>query len=160
MAKYLFVYHGGKNPETEEEVAEVLDAWGNWFGTMGAAVVDGGNPVGQSYTINGDGSVTDNGGPNPASGYSLVEASDLDDAIAKARGCPILNANGTVELAEVTFNALIKLRLAQLHLRGREVLVAVIDCLELTAVNRHDRLREQLQTPADNNELPAVLAAE
>ena len=100
MAKYLFVYHGGKNPGTEAEVAEVLDAWGNWFGTMGAAVIDGGNPVGMSTTINGDGSVTSNGGLNPASGYSLIEAGDLDDAIAKARGCPILSADGTVELAE------------------------------------------------------------
>lgn len=27
MAKYLFVYHGGKNPQTQEEIAEVLDAW-------------------------------------------------------------------------------------------------------------------------------------
>ncbi len=100
MAKYLFVYHGGKNPESEQEVAEVLDNWGNWFGSMGAAVIDGGNPVGMSSTINGNGSVTDNGGSNPASGYSLIEASDLDDAIAKARGCPILTADGTVELAE------------------------------------------------------------
>ena len=39
MAKYLFVYHGGENPETDEEVAAVLDAWGAWFGTMGAAVL-------------------------------------------------------------------------------------------------------------------------
>ena len=100
MAKYLFVYHGGKNPESDAEVAEVLDNWGNWFGSMGAAVIDGGNPVGKPSTINGDGSVTDNGGSNPASGYSLIEASDLDDAIAKARGCPILSADGTVELAE------------------------------------------------------------
>ena len=36
MAKYLFVYHGGKNPESEEEVAEVLDAWGAWFGDRAA----------------------------------------------------------------------------------------------------------------------------
>ena len=67
---------------------------------MGAAVVDGGNPVGMSSTINPDGSVTDNGGANPASGYSLVEAPDLDDAIAKARGCPILASGGSIELAE------------------------------------------------------------
>ena len=100
MAKYLFVYHGGENPKTEEEVAEVLDAWGAWFGTMGAAVIDGGNPVGQSYTINGDGSVMDNGGANPATGYSLIEASDVDDAITKARGCPILSVGGSIELAE------------------------------------------------------------
>ena len=73
MAKYLFVYHGGKNPESEAEVAEVLDSWGAWFGSMGAAVIDGGNPVGMSCTINEDGSVTDNGGSNPATGYSLIE---------------------------------------------------------------------------------------
>ena len=100
MAKFLFVYHGGENPETEAEVKEVLDAWGSWLGSMGAAVIDGGNPVGMSSTVNGDGSVSDNGGSNPASGYGLIEASDLDDAIAKARGCPILSAGGTVELAE------------------------------------------------------------
>ena len=100
MAKYLFVYHGGKNPETEEEVAAVLDAWGNWLGSMGAAVIDGGNPVGMSSTVNPDGSVTDNGGANPASGYGLIEAADLDDAITRAKACPILDAGGSVELAE------------------------------------------------------------
>ena len=100
MAKYLFVYHGGNNPEPEEEVAKVMDDWGNWLGSMGAAVIDGGNPVGQSTTVNPDGSVTPNGGANPASGYSLVEANDLDDAIAKAKGCPVLKAEGSVELAE------------------------------------------------------------
>ena len=100
MAKYLFIYHGGEHPESEEEVAEVLDAWGSWLGGMGAAVVDGGNPVGMSTTVNPDGTVTENGGANPATGYGLIEAADLDDAIAKARGCPILTAGGSVELAE------------------------------------------------------------
>ena len=100
MAKYLFVYHGGENPETPEEVAAVLDAWGSWMGAMGAAVVDGGNPVGMSHTVGPDGGVTENGGANPATGYGLFEATDLDDAIAKAKGCPILEAGGSVELAE------------------------------------------------------------
>jgi hypothetical protein len=101
MSKYLFIYHGGKHPETEEEVAKVLDDWGNWLGSMGSAVVDGGNPVGMSSTVNPDGSVADNGGANPASGYGIFEAADLDDALAKAKGCPILPAGGSVELAEI-----------------------------------------------------------
>ncbi len=100
MSKYLFVYHGGKHPETDEEMAKVLDDWGQWMGSMGAAVIDGGNPVGMSSTVNPDGSVSDNGGSNPTSGYGLFEASDHDDAVAKARGCPILAAGGSVELAE------------------------------------------------------------
>ena len=100
MAKYLFLYHGGENPKSDEEAAEVMDAWGSWLGSMGSAVVDGGNPVGMSSTVHPDGSVTDDGGANPASGYSLIEAKDLDDAIAKARGCPHLQGNGTIEIAE------------------------------------------------------------
>ena len=100
MPKYLFVYHGGEDPETEEEVAEVMDAWGNWLGSMGSAVIDGGNPVGDSSTLHPDGSVTTDGGANPMSGYGLFEAADLDDALAKAKGCPILQAKGTIEVAE------------------------------------------------------------
>jgi len=100
MAKYLFVYHGGKMPETKEEQAQVMDAWGKWMGGMGAAMVDGGNPVGKSATVLSDGSVTDDGGANPVSGYSLVEAKTVAEALAHAKGCPILAAGGSVEVAE------------------------------------------------------------
>lgn len=100
MAKYLFVYHGGESPETEADTRAVMDAWGHWLGSLGAAVIDGGNPVGQSRTVASDGSVSDDGGANPASGYSLIEAASDDDAIAKARGCPILASGGSVEVAE------------------------------------------------------------
>ena len=46
MAKYLLVYHGG-GPMEEDAAAQaaVMEAWGAWFGQLGAAVVDGGNPV-------------------------------------------------------------------------------------------------------------------
>ena len=47
-----------------------------------------------------DRSVANNGGANPVSGYSLIEAADIDDAVAKAKGCPILRAGGSIELAE------------------------------------------------------------
>ena len=100
MAKYLFVYHGGSHPETEEEVKQVMDAWGNWMGALGSAVIDGGNPVGQSYTVHPGGKVTDDGGANPVSGYGLFEASNIEDALEKAKGCPILDAGGTIEVAE------------------------------------------------------------
>lgn len=100
MAKYLFVYHGGKEPETEEQMKQVMDDWGNWMASMGAAVIDGGNPVGLSTTVHPDGSVSADGGANPVSGYGLFEAEDDEDAVAKAKGCPILTAGGSVELAQ------------------------------------------------------------
>ncbi|MGI9318296.1 MAG: hypothetical protein ACR2QW_13290 [bacterium] len=100
MAKYIFVYHGGTMPESEEEGAAVMAAWQSWLGGMGDAVVDGGNPVGMSSTVHSDGTVTGDGGSNPTSGYSLVSAGSMEEALGLAKGCPILSANGSVEVAE------------------------------------------------------------
>jgi hypothetical protein len=100
MAKYLFVYHGGKMASNPQEAQEAMNAWGAWFGSLGAAVVDGGNPVGKSYTVTADGSLVADGGANPASGYSLIQASSVEDAHAKAKGCPLLKVGGTIEIAQ------------------------------------------------------------
>lgn len=100
MAKYLFVYHGGSTPSNPADVKKVMDAWGAWFGSLGEAVIDGGNPVGRPSTVKSDGTLVDGAGPNPASGYSLIEASSLKDAHKKAKGCPLLKAGGSIEIAE------------------------------------------------------------
>lgn len=100
MTKYLLAYHGGgKMPTNPAEVKQVMDAWGAWFGSLGAALVDGGHPVGKSATVMPDGSLTNNGGANPVSGYSMIEASSLEDAHKKAKGCPLLKNGGTIEIA-------------------------------------------------------------
>lgn len=100
MAKFVYVYHGGSTPQSEAEGKAVMDAWMAWFGSLGAAVVDGGAPLGMSKTVSAKG-VVDNGGANPASGYSIIEAADMAAAVTMAKGCPILSdANGSVEIAE------------------------------------------------------------
>ncbi len=100
MAKYLFVYHGGSKPASEEAMKEMMDKWGAWMGSLGAALVDGGNPVGQSLTVQSGGALVEGGGANPASGYSLIEAASIEDAHGKAKGCPHLAGGGTIEIAE------------------------------------------------------------
>lgn len=105
MAKYLLVYHGGSMPEGEEAQAKVMAAWGTWFQNLGPALADGGNPVGQSKTIASDGSVSDGGGANKATGYSLIEAEGIDAAVTLAKGCPVLGGGASIEVAE-TFNVM------------------------------------------------------
>jgi hypothetical protein len=100
MAKYLYAYHGGSVPQSKEEGERIMKAWMGWFGQLGAAVVDGGNPVGKSTTVK-NGSVVGDGGANPVSGYSIIEASSAEDAVAKAKSCPIITAGGSVEIAEI-----------------------------------------------------------
>lgn len=101
MAKYLLVYHGGSTPQSKAEQDKVMQSWRSWFGGLGSAVVDGGNPVGKSTTVAANGSVVGNGGANPASGYSILDAKDEADAIRMAKGCPILAAGGSIELAPI-----------------------------------------------------------
>src|SRR5215831_15978018 len=52
---------------------------------------------------------------------------------------------GGVELAQISRHTLIDLRKSPLHLRAGEILIAIIDRLELAAVDRNARLREQAQ---------------
>jgi hypothetical protein len=105
MAKYLLVYHGGGMAETPAEQEKVMAAWGTWYGQLGAAVADGGNPVGAAKTVASNGSVSDGGGANPATGYTLITADNLDAAVAMSKGCPILMSGGSVEVCE-TFDVM------------------------------------------------------
>ena len=101
MPKYVLAYHGGTGmPESEAEQAQLMEAWGDWFGGLGEAVVDGGNPISPAMTVNPDGSASDGGGANPLTGYSLISADDMEAAVAAAGGCPVLSGGGSVEVAE------------------------------------------------------------
>ncbi|MGR3761407.1 YciI family protein [Roseobacteraceae bacterium NS-SX3] len=101
MPQFIFAYHGGKKPETEEEGAKVMEAWQSWMGSMGDALVMPGAPVGMSKTVS-SGGIADDGGANPVSGYSVVEARDHAAACEMAKGCPMVaSGEGSVEVAEI-----------------------------------------------------------
>jgi len=98
----MFAYHGGGMPETPEEGAQMMAAWNAWYGELGENLVDGGAPVGMSVTVVPGGDVTQGGGANPLSGYTVVSAETIEAACEMAKGCPILGAgNGSVEVAPI-----------------------------------------------------------
>ncbi len=101
MPNYMFIYHGGGMPETPEEGAKAMAAWGAWYDAMGAAVIHGGGPAGPSSTVSASGIASD-GGANPVSGLTLVEAPDQATACEMAKGCPMVqDGSGSVEVAEM-----------------------------------------------------------
>jgi hypothetical protein len=93
MAKFVYIYTGGGMPETEEEGARVMKAWQDFLGGIGDKLVDQGNPFGASQAVNGNGALK-------ASGYSVVTAGSLDEAVSMAKGCPIFDRGGNVEVYE------------------------------------------------------------
>jgi len=98
MPKYILAYHRFAKFENLEAGATAMK---NWLGDMGEKCVDWGNPVGLSKTVSADG-IADNGGANPLSGYSIIEAGDDAEACEMAKACPILSdGKGSVEVAPI-----------------------------------------------------------
>jgi hypothetical protein len=101
MPTFLLAYHGGRMAETDDEQEQVMNDWIAWFGAVGEAMKDPGMPVIRARTIGDDGEISDGGGDNPVSGYSVLEADSLDAAVEAAKGCPVLKSGGSIEVAEV-----------------------------------------------------------
>ncbi len=99
MPNYVFAYHGGKKPESPEAGAELMAKWNAWLGGLGDAVVNPGTPLGKSKTVSSSG-VSDDGGSNPLSGFSIMQADSMDAALEMAKECPFLEIDGTIEVAE------------------------------------------------------------
>jgi len=95
MSTYVFVYrttatdYSGGDPDT-------IAAWSEWFQGISDHVVELGKPV---FTRRAVGTAP---GATQISGYSLVKAADLDEAVRLTEGCPVLSAGGGVEVGELT----------------------------------------------------------
>jgi hypothetical protein len=98
MGKYVLAYTGGAMGETEADQQAVMEAWMSWFSALGPAIVDPGNPFGQSSAVAPGGTVTAAG--TGLTGYSVISADGLVAATEVAKGCPVLAAGGTVEVYE------------------------------------------------------------
>jgi hypothetical protein len=75
-----------------------MQGWMDWFTAIGDSIVDPGNPISQVRTVAADGSVGP-GGAHPVTGYTIVEAADIDAAVALAKGAP-LHGEMSIEVAE------------------------------------------------------------
>ncbi|HEX6330927.1 MAG TPA: hypothetical protein VF129_06525 [Actinomycetota bacterium] len=96
---YVFLYSGGGAPETEQEQADVMKAWTDWFEQIGPVLKDGGAPFEtEARTIASDGSV--GSGAGTFTGYTVVTADSLDAAAAIAKGSPVLSGGGSVTVHE------------------------------------------------------------
>lgn len=101
MPTYLLSYHGGGGMAQDEAARnKIMADWGKWFQALGGSLVDGGNPVMKAKTISSKGSVSDGGGQNPVSGYSLIKADNIDAAVKLAKDCPVISSGGSVEVGE------------------------------------------------------------
>jgi len=103
MANYLLLYHGGGMPESDEDKSKVMAAWGDWIKQVGENLVDAGNPTAAVQTVGQSGAGEFSG--DRVTGYSIVKADTMEDALKCGQMVPLVADGGSVDVYE-TFNVM------------------------------------------------------
>ena len=96
MSKFLVTYFGGSTPANPEQMAAVREAFGKWLAEAGSAVTDPGAPLKPGRQLA-------KGKPEPKvhiGGYTVIEAADLEAAMAVIASHPFVARGGTLQIDE------------------------------------------------------------
>jgi hypothetical protein len=87
MKKFVLLTYGFKTP-----TQEIMDAWSKWFASIGDKMVDSGSPfrAGREITHTGTKELSLNKGV--ITGYSIINAENIDEAEKIAKECPIITS--------------------------------------------------------------------
>lgn len=100
MSRYVIGYLGGNRPSSPEEGRRHFSKYREWLSSLGDSAVSTANPFRNTSTVHPDGSVT--AGSNTAmSGYTIIEADSMENALSVARQCPFLEIGGSLEVSEL-----------------------------------------------------------
>ena len=97
MPKFLITYHGAGAP-APEQAQEAMAAFMAWASSAGEALVDPGAPLGPAKTVTA-GSVVDGPAEGPPNGYSILQAPDLDSAVALVKEHPFVGRGGSLQVS-------------------------------------------------------------
>ena len=92
---------------SEAEAQATMKKWMDWLGGIAAQnkLIDRGNRLADSGRVVKPNDIVTNGPyteiKESIGGYSLIKAENYDDAVAMAKGCPVLIMGGNVEVREI-----------------------------------------------------------
>ncbi len=111
MKEFLLVFRRDVQSDTIQLSAEQMQAiskpWQDWMGSIAAQnkLASSGNRLASEGKVVKPGNVVINGPyvelKEALGGYIMVHAKDLDEATELAKGCPILNVGGSVEVRAI-----------------------------------------------------------
>lgn len=100
MAQFVFVYLGGNQPSNPEDAQKHFTKYMEWLASLGDAVLSPMMPLKDTSTVASDGTVKE-GGSCAMSGFSIISADTIKDALAMAQNCPFLEIGGSLEVSEL-----------------------------------------------------------
>jgi hypothetical protein len=96
MSKFLFLYKGYVTP-----TPEIGAAWAAWFDDHGSRMLDGGNPMGHGAEVTSTSVEPIEPNPDSFTGYSILSAASLEEAIEIAKTNPMITSVVVYELARM-----------------------------------------------------------
>lgn len=110
MNEFAFIFRNDFHPEagySPDKLQEIMKQWQTWMGGMAAR----GQLANPGTRLGGDGKTVKpanivTNGPyaeikEMITGIIVVKAANIDEATEIAKGCPILNAGGNVEVRDI-----------------------------------------------------------
>jgi hypothetical protein len=99
MTLYALLFKGGLR--TSELTREYLNRFVEWAGKVASGKVQGSRFKQEGRVVSTKGVRPMDFGSDTVGGYIIVEADSYEKAVEIAKGCPILENNGTVEIREI-----------------------------------------------------------
>lgn len=100
MTQYIIVYIGGNQPSTPEEGKQHFKKYQVWLSSLGDSAISPMNPLKNTSLIDPEGTVS-NESITRISGYTIVEAQSMKEALEMAKSCPFLDIGGSLEVSEL-----------------------------------------------------------
>jgi len=100
MKQFVFVYMGGNPPSNPEEANKHFSKYTEWLSSLGDSVVIPTIPLKDTNTVSTDGTIRE-GGSSTMSGFSIIKADTMEDALSIAQDCPFLEIGGSLEVSEM-----------------------------------------------------------
>lgn len=100
MKQYVLVYLGGEQPASPQEAEKHFSKYMQWLTSLGDSVVIPTIPLKDTTTVNPDGEIKD-GGRSAMSGFSIIKAESMEQALSIAKACPFLEIGGSLEVSEL-----------------------------------------------------------
>jgi hypothetical protein len=105
MSEFTFMYRGLDFHASPDQMQRTMEHWRAWFNDLEAKghLKDFGHPLENAGAVVSGKNKVVNDGPfaeakDLIAGFSIIEARDLSQATELAKGCPILEAEGSVEV--------------------------------------------------------------
>lgn len=87
MKKFVFLHYGFVPP-----TQEIMDAWNNWFVSIGDKLVENGGPFAAGREITRTGTKELPLDREAITGYTVINADNMDEAAKIAQDCPSITA--------------------------------------------------------------------